>query len=51
MKNKLLNPFVLIGQGFLAGAALFYTTAAEQATPQPLPERVEAVAVEQIAGI
>ena len=24
--NKLLNPFALVGQGFLAGGLLFWTT-------------------------
>lgn len=27
LKNKLQNPFALIGQGFVAGAAIFFATA------------------------
>ena len=27
IKNKMLNPFALVGQGFLAGAVLFFATA------------------------
>ena len=51
IKNKLLNPFALIGQGFLAGAILFYSTAPEAPAPQPLTSSVQPAAVQQIAGI
>jgi hypothetical protein len=30
-KKKLLNPFALVGQGFIAGAALFFATAPSDA--------------------
>ncbi len=30
--EKLQNPFALVGQGFLAGAVLFWTTQADAAT-------------------
>jgi hypothetical protein len=46
-KNKLLNPFVLIGQGFLAGALLFYSTAPQAPAAQPQTAAV----IEPIAGI
>ena len=26
IKNKMLNPFALVGQGFIAGAVLFFAT-------------------------
>ncbi len=51
IKKKLLNPFSLVGQGFLAGAVLFYSTAPEAPAPQPLPPSAQAAAVQQIAGI
>lgn len=50
IKNKLLNPFALVGQGFLAGALLFYSTAPDAPT-SPLPTSAQAVAAQQIAGI
>ncbi len=51
IRKKLLNPFVLVGQGFLAGAVLFYSTAAEPPVAQPQPAGVQSAAVQQIAGI
>ncbi|HEX8443410.1 MAG TPA: hypothetical protein VF631_07165 [Allosphingosinicella sp.] len=51
IKKKLINPFALVGQGFLAGAVLFYSTAPEQQAPQPLSAGVQSSAVPQIAGI
>jgi hypothetical protein len=50
LKSKLLNPFVLVGQGFLVGALFFYTTAPEQPTGQPLPSTAS-VAMQQISDI
>ena len=38
IKKKLLNPFALVGQGFLAGAVLFFATAPqESAAPNQAP--------------
>ena len=51
IKKKLLNPFALVGQGFLAGAVLFYSTFPEQPAPRPLSAGVQASAVPQVAGI
>ena len=51
IKKKLLNPFVLIGQGFVAGAILFYSTAAEPPAPQPTSAAIQSAASTQIAGI
>jgi hypothetical protein len=51
VKRKLLNPFVLIGQGFVAGAVLFFSTAPEPPAAQPLTAGVQSAAVQQIAGI
>ncbi len=51
MKKKLLNPFVLVGQGFVAGAILFYSTVPDQPVAQPQPAGVQSAAVQQIAGI
>ena len=51
IKKKLLNPFVLCGQGFVAGAILFWSThAAESDLPQP-PATAQVPVVQQIAGI
>ena len=33
--KKLQNPFALVGQGFLIGAALFWTTQPGAAAPAP----------------
>ena len=33
--KKLQNPFALVGQGFLVGAALFWTTHPGAAAPAP----------------
>lgn len=35
IKQTLQNPFVLVAQGFVVGAALFFTTAPREAEPQP----------------
>lgn len=51
IKKKLLNPFALVGQGFLAGAVLFYSTAPEQPAPRPLSAGMQSAAAQQIAGI
>ncbi|HKR25115.1 MAG TPA: hypothetical protein VJS15_07640 [Allosphingosinicella sp.] len=31
VRNKLLNPFALVGQGFLAGGLVFWTTRTDAA--------------------
>jgi hypothetical protein len=51
IKRKLLNPFVLGAQGFVAGAILFWSTyPSESEAPQPAAS-AHAPAVQQIAGI
>ena len=40
LKKKLQNPMVLITQGFIAGAILFYATAPREVTPQPQTQSV-----------
>jgi hypothetical protein len=51
IKRKLLNPFVLGAQGFVAGAILFWSThPSESEAPQPATS-AQAPAVQQIAGI
>lgn len=50
IKNKLLNPVALVGQGFVAGAILFYSTAGEPPA-RPLPNSAATSAAPQIAGI
>ena len=50
IKKKLLNPFVLGAQGFIAGAILFWSThPAESSAPPPASAQVPVV--QQIAGI
>lgn len=49
-KTKLLNPFLLIGEGFVVGAALFFTTAGEQPAPAPMPTAAQ-TSVQPIAGV
>lgn len=34
IKKKLTNPFVLVAQGFAAGAIIFFATAPVEADPQ-----------------
>lgn len=50
IKKKLLNPFALIGEGFLAGALVFYAVPGEPPA-QPLTTTVQSGAAQQIAGI
>jgi hypothetical protein len=51
IKKKLLNPFVLGAQGFVAGAILFWSThPSESDLPQP-PAAAQVPVVQQIAGI
>ena len=51
IKKKLLNPFVLTAQGFLVGAALFWSIQPADAD-MPAPSVSSSVpAVQQIAGI
>jgi hypothetical protein len=51
IKQKLLNPFVLIGQGFLAGALILYSTGPETPRTQPMTGGAQAAAVQQLAEI
>ncbi|CAA9534557.1 MAG: hypothetical protein AVDCRST_MAG23-1366 [uncultured Sphingosinicella sp.] len=51
IKKKLLNPFVLMTQGFVAGAALFWSVSAPEAEGQQPAGSGQAPMVEQIAGI
>jgi hypothetical protein len=37
IKKQLLNPFVLVAQGFAAGAIIFFATAPAEADPQQAP--------------
>jgi hypothetical protein len=46
IKKKLQNPFVLVGQGFVVGAILFFATTPPEEAPQ-LP--VQSAAVPKIA--
>ena len=50
IKKKLLNPFVLGAQGFIAGAVLFWSTHSADPTP-PQPASASVPVVQQIAGI
>ncbi len=50
IKKKLLNPFVLGAQGFVAGAILFWSTHSADPTP-PQPASASVPVVQQIAGI
>ena len=40
LKKKLQNPMVLITQGFIAGAILFYATTPPEVAPQPQTQSV-----------
>lgn len=40
LKKKLQSPMVLISQGFVAGAILFYATTPAEVTPQPQTQSV-----------
>jgi hypothetical protein len=51
IRNKLTNPFALIGQGFLAGAILVYSTSPDTPAPQPLSGSAQSATAPQIAGI
>ena len=48
MKKKLQNPFVLVAQGFIAGAILFYATTPPEADPQ-LPAPVQSASAAKIS--
>ncbi len=44
LKKKLQNPIVLVAQGFVAGAILFYATQPPEAAPaQPLQSGYQAL--------
>jgi hypothetical protein len=51
IKKKLLNPFALMTQGFVAGAALFWSITSPESDVQPPSASARAPMVEQIAGI
>jgi hypothetical protein len=51
IKKKLLNPFVLGAQGFVAGAILFWSTHASESDLPQAPTAVQVPVVQQIAGI
>ncbi len=51
MKKKMLNPFVLIAQGFIAGAVLFWSTHPPESEVVQPTASTQSVAVQQIAGI
>jgi hypothetical protein len=51
IKKKLSNPFVLMTQGFLAGAAVFWSMGAPDAGRAQPSASAQAPMVEQIAGI
>ncbi len=49
LKQKLQNPLVLVAQGFVAGAILFYSTLPPEAAPaQPQPTQSQYQALEKI---
>ena len=50
IKKKLLNPFALAAQGFIAGAILFWSTHSPEPS-QPSAAAPSAPVVQQIAGI
>lgn len=43
MKKKLQNPFALIAQGFICGAAIFYVTMPANVDVQPTVSPVQSV--------
>ncbi len=45
LKKKLQNPFALVGQGFVAGAILFWTVAPAEADSPNGTQPVQAAAV------
>ncbi len=45
LKKKLQNPFALVGQGFVAGAILFWTIAPAEADSPNGTQPVQAAAV------
>ena len=47
IKKKLQNPFVLIAQGFVAGAILFWSTAPQDADAPNQSQAVQAQAIAQ----
>lgn len=51
MKKKLLNPFVLVAQGFIAGAALFWSTQPAESGAVQTSSPAQTTAVQQIAGL
>ncbi len=48
LKKKLQNPMVLVAQGFVAGAILFYATTPPEAAQQPQPQQSTVQALEKI---
>ena len=51
IKKKLLNPFVLMTQGFVAGAIIFWSVGAPESDLSQPAASAQAPMVEQIAGI
>ena len=45
IKKKLTNPFLLVMQGFVAGAAIFWSTMPAQEPIRPLDTRLQSAAV------
>ncbi len=54
IKKKLQNPFVLMAQGFIGGAAIFYATmpATADVQPQSVPSTtVQSAAATEISSV
>lgn len=51
IKKKLLNPFALGAQGFVLGAALFWSTHASESDATQPAAAARVPVVQQIAGI
>jgi hypothetical protein len=49
IKKKLLNPFVLVAQGFAAGAIIFFATAPAEADPQQQAPTAASAPVKEIS--
>jgi hypothetical protein len=51
IKKKLTNPFVLVAQGFAAGAIIFFATAPAEADPQQQAPTASTASAEEIGRI
>jgi hypothetical protein len=49
IKKKLTNPFVLVAQGFAAGAVIFFATAPADADPQEQAPTANSAPAKQIS--